>query len=346
MINAPALYYPYISVPDDSWLRTSLLLWEQISSIVPASAPPPRQHISHKLRQAGLVHFVDPSDYWQEINAGRFYNGFKKLLRNREINTYLSSETEWTQASLGLDDVTNVIHETKLSHQIMNYLIAEHGAERHEDWIECDSRICDIYMAYLTAHIRDVLGANPVTNIRALDDLLDTVEKSRTPPFVREQMASVVSDIEGVVPELPPDYPIQKIIELRQRHSRAYERFRRAFVKLRSGLNRVQDEEEAEELAVSFKWDLEDSFSELSDSARESRLDVVHATVRTVFSVTGATAALLVATDPTKMVVSSAAGVVLAYKFGEELRRIRLDKEVAIRNNDFGYLFLLNRDVR
>jgi len=35
------LYYPRIEIRDDSWLKTAILYWEEINTIVPASIPRP-----------------------------------------------------------------------------------------------------------------------------------------------------------------------------------------------------------------------------------------------------------------------------------------------------------------
>ena len=40
-----------------------------------------------------------------------------------------------------------------------------------------------------------------------------------------------------------------------------------------------------------------------------------------------------------------ASGLILEYKYNEELRKIRLEREKALHDNDFSYLYLLKRDL-
>ena len=41
MAFTKALYYPRIQVPDEGWLKTAMLHWEGVQTIVPASMPEP-----------------------------------------------------------------------------------------------------------------------------------------------------------------------------------------------------------------------------------------------------------------------------------------------------------------
>jgi hypothetical protein len=348
MLNSFALYYPNIAVPDNSWLRTSLLLWEKIGAIVPKAAQPTSNHISWRLCNEGLMRFIDPVDHLREINESKFLSGFKRLMRQADIVDYLQAPTHRQTimhvSSIGDPCDTGQVHSSKLSERILRYLVERHGAERQGDWVDC-GKAGNVYVSYLASHMKDLWGASPLTNLPDFDELMDAVERSRTQNPAHGAMASVVSDIETRIPVLPPDYPVEGIIDIRRKHARPYERFRRSFSKLRSGLNRAEDEESAAEAAEQFKWDLDDSFDELAHQAHKAKWDMMHASIRTVLSVSGVAAALLLAGDLTKTVGQGAAGVILAYKFGEEMRKMRLEREKAIRSNEFSYLFLIGQEL-
>ncbi|HXM40737.1 MAG TPA: hypothetical protein VN924_05765 [Bryobacteraceae bacterium] len=36
-----ALYYPHIEVPNEAWLKSAILYWDEVKTIVPASMPEP-----------------------------------------------------------------------------------------------------------------------------------------------------------------------------------------------------------------------------------------------------------------------------------------------------------------
>src|SRR5947199_10558265 len=41
MAFTKALYYPRIEVPNEGWLKTAMLYWDEVKTIVPASMPDP-----------------------------------------------------------------------------------------------------------------------------------------------------------------------------------------------------------------------------------------------------------------------------------------------------------------
>ena len=60
-----ALYYPYISIPDNLWLRQVILYWDKICPIVPGElwSQIPSGHISKQLESEGALDFICPENY-------------------------------------------------------------------------------------------------------------------------------------------------------------------------------------------------------------------------------------------------------------------------------------------
>jgi hypothetical protein len=55
MAFTKALYYPRIQVPNEGWLKTAMLYWEGVQTIVPASMPEPYSGTSRVLFDAGVL---------------------------------------------------------------------------------------------------------------------------------------------------------------------------------------------------------------------------------------------------------------------------------------------------
>ena len=57
-----ALYYPFIEIPDESWIKTAVLYWDTISTIVPESIKPYQSKTSEILNKEGILKatFVNP----------------------------------------------------------------------------------------------------------------------------------------------------------------------------------------------------------------------------------------------------------------------------------------------
>ena len=65
-----ALYYPWIEVRDERWLRTACLYWEKIHTIVPSSLDKPySKRLSRELEDAGVLEPLKVHSRRPEIEA-------------------------------------------------------------------------------------------------------------------------------------------------------------------------------------------------------------------------------------------------------------------------------------
>ena len=66
-----ALYFPYISIPNERWTIKTLLYWDKLSSIVPMEyidRPESLDDFMRRLVQAGMVEQLFPAQYLRHIN--------------------------------------------------------------------------------------------------------------------------------------------------------------------------------------------------------------------------------------------------------------------------------------
>lgn len=63
-----ALYYPYILIPDNLWLRRAILYWDSINPIIPRKVAHeiPESHISRELQSYGALTFIYPEDILED----------------------------------------------------------------------------------------------------------------------------------------------------------------------------------------------------------------------------------------------------------------------------------------
>ena len=103
-----ALYYPRIEIRDDSWLKTAILYWEEITTIVPASIPRPyTSSVGQALFEARVLTplFVHPG-----------HQTFERLAE--KVLDYLASpeaEQILRENGVQLDECT-MMHPEKLTH--------------------------------------------------------------------------------------------------------------------------------------------------------------------------------------------------------------------------------------
>ena len=51
-----ALYYPSIDIPNENWLKTAILYWDEINTIVPSSIDNPYQEqVTQFLSNEGVI---------------------------------------------------------------------------------------------------------------------------------------------------------------------------------------------------------------------------------------------------------------------------------------------------
>jgi len=91
-----ALYYPHIDIPDEGWLKTAALYWENIQTIVPASIRRPySSRTARELEEAQVLSAfnVDPDMEIMERlaeKAGAYLESpeFERIMRENGINEY------------------------------------------------------------------------------------------------------------------------------------------------------------------------------------------------------------------------------------------------------------------
>jgi len=162
-----ALYFPYISLPNDQWTVKTLLYWDKLSSIVPMDhieQPEQFSPFMQQLVQEGLVEQVFPSQHLYQI--ADFEEYFVKLVDHR-VRSWQRRPSSYSRIHSEKITGTSLIHAEKMA-GITDYLIETGLASRTNNWawFEVDKRVANLFMAYLAACLGavDDVNAAPVTN--------------------------------------------------------------------------------------------------------------------------------------------------------------------------------------
>lgn len=161
-----ALYFPYVSVPNDKWTIKSLLYWDKLLSIVPmdhVNEPEQLSPFMRSLVREELVQQIFPAHHIYEIPE--FERCFIKLVEERLSRLrYLQvrkigGQTEGSQTQ-------SRVHVEKLG-SISEFLI-KHGlaSKANRSWYDMDTKIANLFMAYLASCLGSLsdINAAPVTN--------------------------------------------------------------------------------------------------------------------------------------------------------------------------------------
>lgn len=252
-----ALYYPWIDVRDEAWLKTALLYWDSVRTIVPESFDAPYStDTGRALQDAG---FLVPL---------RVHSGMDEIEDlAADVLTYLGT-TEGAEllfaARGGRRRDIHVeklpyelgrlaeIHPEKLPYEIRRLL---HDfatpSGRGGDWLRVDEMFANFYMTLLASRLSERVGARLLTSLADADRLAITARfdaqlnglipwgmhprwrhwreyeafgpRHRMPRHLAPGMlANLAIERIGVA----PDTPIERLIEFRESHRDELAQFR------------------------------------------------------------------------------------------------------------------------
>lgn len=168
-----AIFYPYIDICDDSWLKSALLYWDEIRTVVPASIDHPyRTNTTEFLADAGLLTPIRVSPQMEEVES-----------LSELVLTYLSTN-EGARLIANSRHRSSTVHAERLVYKFKEYAklhleklpfrIQEelrHSIREEDGWFQVDTGFADFYMTVLASKLSVITGASLVTGDFMADDL-------------------------------------------------------------------------------------------------------------------------------------------------------------------------------
>lgn len=260
MAFTKSLYYPWIDITDDSWIKNAALYWHEIQTIVPRSIETPYSLDSAKaLQDAGILSPLRVDPDMRDIE-----NLLPDVIRylESEEGLQLLSRADRDFVSLHPEKMSRSfrrlaqLHPAKmpymLEHMLLELEIARPG---HGDFMDVDSQFAEFYMTLLATKLSEINGAGLITSSTLPHNLSLKVKADAAMPSIvgsrdeeimmrryqRDMMPKEVA--QGLLVELmmekisvSPDTPIDKIIQYREKHAAELGRFRSIVGELTSTL--------------------------------------------------------------------------------------------------------------
>lgn len=174
MAFTKALYYPRIEVPNEAWLKTAMLYWDEVKTIVPASMPQPYTgKTARELFDAGALSPLHVHPHLASVE--RLAEKVIEYLGSAEADAVLV-EGGLSQSDLihpeKLPELDRLVylHPEKLPYAIqdrMDSLI--HG--REGEWLRVDRPFARFYMTMLATELASSEGIALLTDLPASDRL-------------------------------------------------------------------------------------------------------------------------------------------------------------------------------
>lgn len=246
MTFSTALYYPWIDIRDDSWLKTALLYWDTVQTIVPESmAQPYSSSVACALQEKGFLLPLRVNSDMDEIqDLAEAAVAYLETTKGGELQALLTERRGprrlLEKERLKKRGLTGLYPE-KLAWQI-RHMLPQYGAilGREGEPMKVDTAFVTYYMTLLATRLSERIGAALLTPLSAAEQLavsarLDSqlAVKSRghrpwgprrwLPPVLAQGMLAHLA-IERI--SIDPDTPIDRLLEFREQHHDELARFR------------------------------------------------------------------------------------------------------------------------
>ncbi len=140
------LYYPKINIPDGAWLRSAILYWDHVSSIVPNEDYAYFSPELYYLQQEGIYRPFYP----QTVFSSKYADAFCDCAVKRIFAYLMAARNERN----GQNEPAR-IHMDKIYAPVFEKLLEETGLVHCEHtcgWLEIDSRVVQIYIKTLAEY--------------------------------------------------------------------------------------------------------------------------------------------------------------------------------------------------
>ena len=248
-----ALYYPFIDIKDQRWLRSAVLCWDRIRTIVPEGYRDPYTgDLARHLSDEGVLVPVRVSSDMDEVQA-----------LTEKVVEYLTSEAA-TGVVLGADTRSaRQLHPQKISRTLRDlaelhpeklpYAVRDMLRGRGEmgEWLHVDPGFANFYMTLLATQLAQRLRLGLVTESASADQLAIATRKAKPMNPVSGRRFGRHFDAygpRGMLPDgvhqgllidlmvqgisLPNDVSVHQLLAFKPDHQEELEVFRREVARL------------------------------------------------------------------------------------------------------------------
>ncbi len=296
MIKRTILYYPTINIPTNSWLRHSLLYWDELSSIVPQSWD--NKYLSklspdiNYLLEEGHFRPIKPdelirqSENWEALEE--FEKEFMEIIQSPPFKKFIKSKP-FRQSKLHIDKVRGTelvsrIHSNKTSGNLYHFLRDLGFAsvdKKNGEWYLFENHVALIYMSLLAKYL-----ANVDKKQTTIGTDFKIYEKFNFKRVNETEGFPVVSlNLSNILPSPVPNVPLEKIIDFKNNRQDELYHFRKILMDFQIKISKAQSNQELKEISVSFQEAIQVGIKGLSDTLKDFKIETVSKSLKSLISV-------------------------------------------------------------
>lgn len=246
LIFTDALYYPYIEIPNEEWLKTASLYWNSLSTIVPRSMHVYRSSTAAVLQDAGVLHPLVVHPDMQELQG--IAEEVLEYLDTQEGQRALLSFADIPVSRIHKDKLSNQLyreltgtfrlHSDKMTRELFRRVIRQSGRRRsRKPWIEVSEAFALYYMTLLASRLSRAKGRALLTEEITAESLASRASLGSTIPRRPSEVPAEIA--EGLLATLAlktisigPGTPVSRILGFREKHETELAKFRSAIRQL------------------------------------------------------------------------------------------------------------------
>ncbi|RAT98421.1 DUF6236 family protein [Brevibacillus sp. Leaf182] len=285
------LYYPSIVIPDGTWLKKSLLYWDEVSSIVP------REIEYEAWNNNYLLEFLSYEDQYRPIfpdelmNHEIFTEFENEMIRKYKYFQKQKNNEHGRKSKRGIFNISEEdsysIHRDKLTYRLSNILGLDRFVKNNEgDWLLLERTFAEIYMATLAKYIAladvnyTVIGTDKASTVNRI---YSDIRKSQEPVF--SKIEPVINLSINILPVPSPDTSYKDIIKFKRKYRDELLAFRTILNNYEQQISNVESEHQLKEYTILFKEQMEKGTRETIKMLRGSGINYLLSSLRSIINI-------------------------------------------------------------
>jgi hypothetical protein len=353
------LYYPTINIPKNAWLKSALLYWDEVSSIVPSDY---NGNLLLALDR-DLEYLIDievfrpikpetlifAQDNWEEFE--KFQNEFREAVIGKRFQTRLERQSRSVASRIHSNKTQDLrtarVHSNKTSNGLF-YFLEEKGLAKREDgndWLQFEQNTALLYMSLLAKYLADIDSEHTsIGTDRAVYENFNFQKANKTNGFPVASLA-----LKNILPSPKNNVSIEKIIKFKEKRKDNLKHFNLKLFEFQQKASKSESNSELKEMAINFQDELIKGVNDLVQVLGDSKIETTLKTVKTLVNLKSptfiaSTGAIInnsnnllnLPIELTTIGIGVMGGIELSTKYVELKNKNRAD----LRNSPFSYLYL------
>jgi hypothetical protein len=369
---AQALFYPWIDIRDEAWLRTALLYWDSVRTIVPESIDAPYStETGSALQSAGFLIPLRVHTGMEEIED--LTDDVMAYLSTAEGAELLIADSGGYGHDIHVEKLPyslrrlTEMHPEKLPSEI-RYMFERmtSPSRKASDWIRVDDSFANFYMTLLASRLAERIGAGLLTSLPAADRLATAARldaqlnglipwgmsrqwrhwreyeafgpRSRMPRHLAPGMLAHLT-IEQMA--IAPETPIDQLIKFREIHRDELALFRIKIEQLTASVEGDLPAEALRQRVVDlYKCEVEPAIANLKHALDGRRIRWISDSFLKIAFLSAGSSTMLVAAGlavPTALLAGAGLSLIISGTM------YNVDKKESLRSNPYAYLLSVKR---